>query len=1067
MGEMINMQTGRRRFAAALTAFALVTSLFAAVPASVFAVVSSPTVTSASPSALGQGASGESVVITGTGFVSGATVTFSGTGVTATSTTFINMTNLVTDVTVTAGAAIGLRDITVTNPDTGSGVGVGVFTVNAGPTVTLAAPVSLAQGATAQNVTVTGTGFVSGATVAFSGSGVTVNSVTYALATSLIVNVTIAPCATLGLRDITVTNPDWGVATGIGLFMVTPSVVSLPSVVSAIPSSLGRGATAQNVVIAGTCFVTGATVAFSGTGITVNSVVFNSATSLTANVTLAVDATIGLRNVTVTNPDTGAGTGTGIFTVNAAPTVTLAAPASMIQGAMGQNVVITGTGFLSGATVAFSGTGITVNLVAYTSPTSLTANISLSSSATPGLRNITVTNPDTGTGTGTGLFTVVGGITNPTVVSATPSSLNQGAAAQNVILTGTGFVTGATVAFSGTGITVNSVVFTSATSLTANVTLAASATVGLRNVTVTNPDTGFGVGTGIFTVTSTGTANHLSFTEFPVSGVSGQILYPPTVVQVVDAGGNPVVGSYAITLSLTAFTGSGTFSCLTNPSWTNALTGAATFTGCQVTGSGTFFFQASTPGLASGGASTTFVITGTSSQVVFTRQPLGATLGGAIPAGAAGVAWAIQPIVTLQNLSGTTLTSDFTTQVTLSVTAGTPIVGGPGILTCTGGNTAIVYAGVATFSGCSINIVGTSYQIRATVSAAGTPVTVPLYTYSDSLPFNIGTTTQVVYATQPLGASSGIIPTAAAGAAWPIQPVVTIQSAVGVPLTSDYSTQVTLSVTPLTPTSGTAGILTCTGGNIRTVVAGVATFAGCAISSAGTAYRLRATINASSTVTVGGFIDSFPFTLTSQVTPTITLATYPSLVVWGNPFSLTVQFTGAGNHAFTVQRLAPTDNGVWQNILTGTTDSTGNAVLQYTPRFDGQYKIVFAGDTTLSAGVSNITTVNVRNLVLLRPQWTGVKTVSRGFTQTYTATVRPVPSGGLTGGVGRVEFQFWQMSGGSWAKVKTVVVTLDSSGVGSLKYTWNATGIWYVRAVTQPNIYNFIGSSPTQRVNVN
>ena len=110
--------------------------------------------------------------------------------------------------------------------------------------------------------------------------------------------------------------------------------------------------------------------------------------------------------------------------------------------------------------------------------------------------------------------------------------------------------------------------------------------------------------------------------------------------------------------------------------------------------------------------------------------------------------------------------------------------------------------------------------------------------------------------------------------------------------------------------------------------------------------------------------------------------------------------------------------------------------------------------------------MNVRNLVLLRPEWTGTKTVSAGFVETYTATVRPVPSGGLPGGVASVSFEFWKITNGTWAKVKAVTVPLSTDGVGSLKYAWITPGQWYVRARTLPNIYNFWGTSVVQRINV-
>jgi hypothetical protein len=451
-----------------------------------------------------------------------------------------------------------------------------------------------------------------------------------------------------------------------------------------------------------------------------------------------------------------------------------------------------------------------------------------------------------------------------------------------------------------------------------------------------------------------------------------------------------------------------------------------------------------------------------SGQIVFTQQPLNANLGGTVT-GAVGVPWPTQPVVALRSSLGVQLTFDFSSRVTLSIVPGTGTSGA--ILTCSGGTTMTVSGGSAAFSGCSIDRAGTSYQLRATVTTSST---VPLGLSTDSLAFNIGAgVTQLAFTTEPLGASSGYVPTGPAGAAFAIQPVVAVRTTGGVTIASDFSTRVTLSITPLTPTSGGPGTLSCTGGTTVTVVAGVATFSGCSINAAGTAYRLRATILSSSFVPVGTFVDSFAFTIAGAATSTITLATFPSVVTWGDPFTLTIQFSAAGNHAFTVQRLSPIDHGVWQNILTGTTDSTGRSVLQYGPRFNGTYKVVFAGDATAGAATSNITTVNVRNLVLLRPTWSGTRTVSVGYTQTYTATVRPVPAGGIPGGVASVSFEFWKLSGGIWTRMKVTTVGLNSSGVGTLTYTWNVAGQWYIRARTLPNIYNFWATSNLERMDVN
>jgi trimeric autotransporter adhesin len=206
-----------------------------------------PTVTGASP-ALQQGTSG-TVTVTGTGFQSGATVAISGTGVTPGTATFVSGTTLTVPVTVAANAAQGNRNVTVTNPDTGSGTGTGVFTVNAAPapTVTATNPPNMIQGAGPTTVTITGTNFLSGSTVSFSGTGISLGSVTYVDPTTLTVPVTIAAGATLGARNVTVTLPGGQSGTGTGVFNVDSPCIT------GAPTSLTHGAeTSTSVPLAWT-----------------------------------------------------------------------------------------------------------------------------------------------------------------------------------------------------------------------------------------------------------------------------------------------------------------------------------------------------------------------------------------------------------------------------------------------------------------------------------------------------------------------------------------------------------------------------------------------------------------------------------------------------------------------------------------------------------------------------------------------------------------------------------------------------------------------------------------------
>ena len=297
--------------------------------------------------------------------------------------------------------------------------------------------------------------------------------------------------------------PGWGTWNG-ALQLSAP--VS-PTVTSTNPSSSVRGVSNILITVNGTNFVSGAVASFSGTFVQVNSTSFVSSTQLTANVTIHGVAALGPRNVTVTNPGGASGTCTGCFTVTSTsgspPTVTSTNPSSSVRGVSNILITVNGTNFVSGAVASFSGTFVQVNSTSFVSSTQLTANVTIHGVAALGPRDVTVTNPaGGGSGTCTGCFTVTSTSgTPPTVTSVSPSSLPRASVGKTVTVTGTGFVSGATVVFSGTYVQVNSVTFVNSTTLTLNITVHGVAAVGARNVTVTNPGGSSGTCTGCFTVT--------------------------------------------------------------------------------------------------------------------------------------------------------------------------------------------------------------------------------------------------------------------------------------------------------------------------------------------------------------------------------------------------------------------------------------------------------------------------------------------------------------------------------------------------------------------------------------
>jgi len=180
-------------------------------------------------------------------------------------------------------------------------------------------------------------------------------------------------------------------------------------------------------------------------------------------------------------------------------------PADRGQGATDQNIDIDGDNFWSGVDVTFSGDGITVKSTIFVSSTELTANIDIASGAAIGARDVIITNPDTQTVTGNGMFTIGSA---PQVTGIVPGQLLQGSENQAVVINGSGFVdnlggdpNGQQLAIDfGAGITVNSLEFTSPTALGANISVDFDAAGNTRDVAVINGDAGVGVGNDVFEV---------------------------------------------------------------------------------------------------------------------------------------------------------------------------------------------------------------------------------------------------------------------------------------------------------------------------------------------------------------------------------------------------------------------------------------------------------------------------------------------------------------------------------------------------------------------------------------
>jgi len=243
-----------------------------------------------------------------------------------------------------------------------------------------------------------------------------------------------------------------------------------------------------------------------------------------------------------------------------------------------------------------------------------------------------------------------------------------------------------------------------------------------------------------------------------------------------------------------------------------------------------------------GGASTNVT---TASKLVFTTSPPTNTV--------AGVAFATAPRVGLVDAAGKPVTLG-SFDVTVSIENN---VGGG---TLSGTTTVAMASGVATFTGLSINKVGTGYTLKASV---------PGLTDGSSTAFNItpAAASRLAFVTQPSNTVTGSAITPAVRVA--------IQDALGNQTTSTANVILALSGAPAgTTLSGTTTVA---------AVGGVATFDNLTTLRAGTGFKLAAT---SGTL---GAASSNAFEMLAGAPYRATITRQPSNVEAGAPISPSVQ----------------------------------------------------------------------------------------------------------------------------------------------------------------------------------
>lgn len=288
------------------------------------------------------------------------------------------------------------------------------------------------------------------------------------------------------------------------------------------------------------------------------------------------------------------------------------------------------------------------------------------------------------------------------------------------------------------------------------------------------------------------------------------------------------------------------------------------------------------------------VVVGTAARLTFTTAPSPATIS--------GNAFTTQPVVTVQDSAGNTVTTD-TSSVTLTMTN---LAGAT--LRCDS-NPEVARFGIATFTGCTIDKAGT-FTLTATDGSLAAST-------STSVTVTAGAAAKLAFTAAPSF-------TATSGTALATQPTVTVQDESGNIVTTDTSS-VTLAL------SDPAGATLACESDTAHAVDGMASFRGCAIDKAGT-YTLTASDGAltaatSSSVTIfPGVPAAITAVLGSNQSAVVGRAFVSALVARvtdanANPVpDATVAFTAPGTSAGasgTFARSAP--------ATTAVTDSDGRA----------------------------------------------------------------------------------------------------------------------------------------------
>lgn len=474
-----------------------------------------PVISSLTPDRGVRGVSPFTVVIDGANFKGSSPNVSFGSGISVSNVVRVSDQRLTATLTIAKDATLGSREVTVIDSQSGL-TAKGTFIVLGEPTVTSVTPAVVGQNADGVQLRVAGSGFVAGATLTFSGNGVTVLNTSVVSANELLATVKVEPTASLGTRDVTVKNKI--AALGEATLPAGLTVQQGPTISDVTVGGLadyreiGQNADALTLTIAGANFSESAgkstaSVVFlrkdganwvADEKIEVKQITIVAPGKLDLTIDVAPDAVPGVRLVRLTNSDHGSTTWTDTsgkqLVVVEAPQVTSVEPSQIGLGASALRVKIVGTRLpqLADASVDF-GTGISVTVVSVTPDGSeMLVDVSIAPSTGLGVSSLVLEHKRNGARhVGPG-FEVVDG---PLVANVQPVEVKQGATGVEITIDGSFFGDAVTVTTTRSDVEIvdGSTKVSGGTTVTFTINVANDAKTGPIELRLVNDATGGGV----------------------------------------------------------------------------------------------------------------------------------------------------------------------------------------------------------------------------------------------------------------------------------------------------------------------------------------------------------------------------------------------------------------------------------------------------------------------------------------------------------------------------------------------------------------------------------------------